>query len=252
MLYTILIADDNPVECDAAALILKKLPQTGSIITCEDGFQVQQALKKSKVDVVFSDIQMPGLDGLKMLRGLKDPPPFVFITSYSDFAAESFEVDALDFVVKPVTFERLSKAANKAFEYIELKKAARKNSFVEIDAPIGNSSLPDDYFFIRETKGITKLHYADVSYIESMGDFSKVFRSDGQTHIILSSLKSLEGQLPDMFKRIHKQYIVNLEHVQTIARAEVFLANTISIPLSGAFRQELMTAFVNKEPIKRT
>ena len=252
MHYNLLVADDNLIECDAAAMILKKLPQTGSIITCEDGDEALKILQNNKIDVVFSDINMPGLSGLNVLKNLTSPPPFVFITSYADYAVEGFNLDAIDFVLKPVTFERLKKAAEKAFEYIALKAAVRNNSPAGAKEIIVTGDPADDHFFIRETKGITRLRYSQVLYIESMGDFSKIHKTDGQSHIILSGLKSLEGQLPDsLFKRVHKQHIINMEHLQTIARGEVFLTNRTNIPVSTAYKEGIIAAFINKDPIKR-
>jgi len=252
MQYNLLVADDNVIERDATVLILKKLPQTGSIIICEDGDELLKILHNNKIDVVFSDINMPGLSGLDIIRKLTSPPPFVFITSYADYAIEGFNLDAIDFVLKPVTFERLKKAAEKAFEYLALKVASRNNPSAGIIEIIATGNIADDHFFIKETKGITRLRYGDVAYIESMGDFSKIYKTDGQSHIILSGLKSLESQLPDgIFKRIHKQYIINMDHLQTIARSEVLLTNKASIPLSSVYKDDIVAAFMNKEPIKR-
>jgi two-component system LytT family response regulator len=254
MQYNLLVADDNIIERDAVVHMLRQLPQTRSIITCEDGFQVMQTLEKHQIDVIFSDIEMPGMDGHSLLRNLPDAPPFVFITSYADYAVESFNVDAIDFVVKPITFSRLAKGAEKAFEYIALKRAVNNNLPKGLNELMSaNTSATEDHFFIRETKGITRLAYSDVMYIESMGDFSKIFKTDGHTHVILSGLKSLEGQLPaKLFKRVHKQYIVNLMHMQTISRNGVLMSDGSNIPLSAVFRQEILTAFVSKEPLKRS
>jgi two-component system LytT family response regulator len=252
MQYNILVADDNPIECDMVVHILKQLPQTGSIIICEDGIQIMRALQDHQIDVVFTDIEMPGLDGHILLKSLRNPPPFVFVTSYADYAAESFNMDVIDYVVKPVTFARLAKAAIKAFEYIAFKAAVRNNSLMGVNEFAIVDHTAGDHFFIRETEGITRLRYKDVLYIESMGDFSKIFKVDGQKHIILSGLKSLESQLPKkLFIRVHKQYIVNMDHIQTISRGEILLSETSRIPLSAIFRQELMAVFMNKEPIKR-
>lgn len=252
MHYNLLVADDSLIERDAVTIILEKHPQCGSIITCEDGDEAIKILQTNKIDVVFSDINMPGLNGFNVLKNLADPPPFVFITSFPDYAVEGFNLDAIDFVLKPVTKERLTKAADKVFEYLALKAAAINNSPERPSEIIETGNPADDYFFIRETKGITRLRYADVLYIESMGDFSKIYKTDNQVHVILSGLKSLESQLPGtQFRRVHKQYIINMNHLQTIARGEVFLSNQSSIPISSVYKEGITTAFINKDPIKR-
>ncbi|RZL44446.1 MAG: response regulator transcription factor, partial [Pedobacter sp.] len=197
------------------------------------------------VDIVFSDIDMPELSGTGLLKTLKTKPLFIFITSHSQYAAESFDLDALDFIVKPATFERLLKATNKAIEYIELRKSA--NHSVEDTSKSLDGS--DDYFFFRETKGITKLNYKDVIYIESMGDFSKIYTID-EKHIILVGLKNLEKQLPEAFSRVHKQYIINVNHISTITSHEVHLKNFV-VPINSASRQELLDRVIDKKTLSR-
>ncbi len=250
MQCTLLVADDNPIECDTVVLFLKRLYPEAVIITCKDGFEVLEELQNGKVDVVFSDIEMPGLDGLNLIKSLPEPPPFVFITSYADYAVESFNVDAIDFMVKPVTFARIAKASQKAFEYISLR-ASHSSSSTDNEL-VRTEQQAVDHFFIRENGGFTRIYYADVAYVESMGDFSKIFKAEGQQHIVLSSLKNLENQLPDqLFKRVHRQYIVNLNQLQSIMRGEVVLKNKMSIPLSASFHQDVTAAFVIQDPIKR-
>lgn len=248
MIYNCLIADDNVIERDVATMLVKKIPQLNTVAVCEDGFEAADALASLQVDIVFCDIDMPGFSGISLLKSLRNPPAFVFITSYSDYAAESFDLDVVDFIVKPVTFERLLKAVNKTTEYIQLR---RVNNSINL-ADTAAETVADDHFFIKESHGITKLKYADVLYVESMGDFSKIHTVQGNTHVILSGLKNLEAQIPTpIFKRVHKQYIINISHVNTVSQTDVLLLNKKTVPLSQLYRQQLLDAFVNKELIKR-
>jgi DNA-binding LytR/AlgR family response regulator len=248
MTYSCLIVDDNEIERDAIEMHLKKIPSLNIIAVCSNGIEASQILSTVSVDIVYSDIDMPELSGMDLLKSIKKQPLFIFITSFSEYAAESFNLDALDFIVKPATFERILKATNKAIEYIELRKQVNK---LPVENLINDDKKDDDYFFFRETKGITKLKYNDVIYIESMGDFSKLFTSIDK-HVILVSLKNLEKQLPSkIFSRVHKQYIINITHIVTLTNHEVHLDHNFLVPISAANRQELLERSIDKKILSR-
>lgn len=247
MTYNCLIVDDNEIERDAIEMHLKKIPSLNILAVCSNGIEASQILASTSVDIVYSDIDMPELSGMDLLKSLKKQPLFIFITSFSEYAAESFNLDALDFIVKPATFERILKATNKAIEYLELKKLVGKET-INDEQP---DSEEDNHFFFRETKGITKLRYDDVIYIESMGDFSKLFTSTDK-HVILVSLKNLEKQLPaKFFARVHKQYIINIDHITTLTNHEVHLDHNFTVPISSTNRQELLEKSIDKKILSR-
>lgn len=247
MTYNCLIVDDNEIERDAIEMHLKKIPSLNILAVCSNGIEASQILASTTVDIVYSDIDMPELSGMDLLKSLKKQPLFIFVTSFSEYAAESFNLDALDFIVKPATFERILKATNKAIEYLELKKLVGKETIHEEQV----DSEEDNHFFFRETKGITKLRYDDVIYIESMGDFSKLFTSTDK-HVILVSLKNLEKQLPSrFFARVHKQYIINVNHIATLTNHEVHLDHNFTVPISATNRQELLEKSIDKKILSR-
>lgn len=246
MIYSCLIVDDNEIERDAIEMHLKKISSLQIVAVCTNGIEAAEFLNKNDVDIVFSDIDMPELSGMSLLKTLKKHPQFIFITSHSHYAAESFNLDAIDFIVKPATFERLFKAANKAIEYIDLKNLVGKDTIEDI-----TNSNTDDFFFFRETKGISKLKYHDVIYIESMGDFSKIYTGDDK-HVVLVSLKNLEKQLPSpIFRRVHKQYIININHIVTLTNHEVHLDFDFTVPISASNRQELLEKSIDKKTLSR-
>ena len=248
MIYSCLIADDNIIERDLIEMFLRKINSLEIKKVCQNGSEVATYLIDNNIDIVFCDIDMPDLSGIGLLKSLRKPPVFIFITSYADYAVESINLDVLDFILKPATFERILKSANKAIEYLQLKGNLNAESIPKESPRIAT----DDHFFIKETQGITKLKYNDVVFIESMGDFSKIHTLHTNTHIVLSGLKNLELQIPEnIFKRVHKQYIVNLNYVATISSADVLLHDKRTIPLGQQYRQQLLEAFVNKEVIKR-
>jgi two-component system LytT family response regulator len=243
--YKCLIVDDNEIERDAIEMHLRKIGRLEIIGICSNGVEAAKVLTNYQVDIVFSDIDMPELSGMELLKNITSAPVFIFITSFSEYAAESFNLDALDFIVKPANFERLLKASTKAIAYLDLKKSAVANNN---PYPLAEN---DDHFYIKETKGFTKLNYDDVIYIESMGDFSRIY-TKAETHITLINLKNLERQLPMSFQRVHKQYIINLNHISTIANNEIMLSHNYSVPISLANRQELMEMIANKTLFRNT
>ncbi|MGM9478927.1 LytR/AlgR family response regulator transcription factor [Pedobacter sp. GSP4] len=248
MTYNCLIVDDNEIERDAIEMHLRKIPSLNILAVCSNGIEASQILSTTPVDIVYSDIDMPELSGMDLLKSLKKQPLFIFITSFSEYAAESFNLDALDFIVKPATFERILKATNKAIEYLELKKLVGKDVQQQEESTSDGGA---DHFFFRETKGISKLRYDDVIYIESMGDFSKLFTSTDK-HIILVSLKNLEKQLPSkFFARVHKQYIINTSHIATLTNHEVHLDHNFVVPISASNRQELLEKSIDKKILSR-
>jgi len=243
--YRCLIADDNMLERDALEMHLGKIPQLEIAAVCENGLEALQRLTAEDIDIVFSDIEMPELSGFSLLKTLKKAPVFVFVSSHGEYAIESYNLDVIDFIVKPVMFDRALKAANKAIEYIELKSAATTSN-------TSMAAVQENYFFIRESNDLVKIMYDDVAYVESMGDFSKIFTVDDKRHITLVSLKNLEIQLPrDHFTRIHKQYIINHRHITAISADEIKISGKYTLPLSQSFRQELLDKVVNDKMVTR-
>jgi DNA-binding LytR/AlgR family response regulator len=239
MVYKCLIVDDNEIERDLVEMFLRKIDRFEIVAVCEDGIAAASIIGNETIDIVFSDIDMPDLSGLSLLKSIKNPPEFIFITSFSEYAVEGFNLDALDFIVKPVTYERLLRACHKAIEYLDLKKSVVQKDLAE------PPPAEENHFFLKETKGYTRLNYNDVVYIESMGDFSKIFTATNK-HITLVNLKNLEKQLPAIFTRVHKQYIINLNQITTIATGTIHLNHDYMVPVSITNKPELMEKIVNR------
>ena len=243
--YKCLIADDNMMERDIMEMLISKIARLEIVAICENGLQAQQALTSQEVDIVFSDIDMPELSGIGLLKSLKNAPVFIFVSAHPEYAIEGYNLDVIDFIVKPVSLERVLKAANKAIEYLDLKKLSETK-------PPAVTLEDDNYFFIRESNDLVKLHFEEVAYIESMGDFSKIFTIDEKRHITLVNLKNLEMQLPpSCFTRIHKQYIVNHHHISAISTEELVVTSKYTLPLSQSLRQGLLDKVVNKKIVTR-
>ena len=256
-MYTCLIVDDTSIESDLLSLHLAQIKNIQIVGLCSNGIAAAEILQNQKVDIVFSDIEMPGLSGIGLLKSLKRLPVFIFVSAYAEYAAESFELDVIDYILKPATFERVLKAVNKAIEYLEIKdklSGSSEDSYhtVPQSQVIGMNMTPEEHFFIRDTTGYIKINIADVAYIESMGSFSKIYTTQNKSHLVLVNLKNVEKQISaNIFRRVHRQYMVNLIHVKSVSPNTISLINNISVPLSATYRQEIQETVVEKKLLNR-
>jgi len=242
-----IIIEDNLIERDALALQIKKIGHLILKASFSNGLEAAAYLREHKIDLVFSDIDMPDLTGIELLKSLQNPPVFIFISAHSEHAAESYNLDVIDFIVKPVRLDRLIKSVEKALDFLA-KKEEPNTATQQMDQLASTM----DFFFVKENNTHTKINVEEVLYIESMGDFSKIVVKDNKSHMVLISLKNLEKQLSGAkFMRVHKQYMVNLEQIVSIANTDLKLSNQQTIPLSSVYKQLLMDQFINKRTLSR-
>ena len=220
--------DDEKLVLDLLVDNIQKVPFLKLIGRCRNAMEAAELLHKEKVDLIFLDIQMPGLNGLQFVKTLQQPPMIIFVTAYKEYALEGFNLDAVDYLLKPVSFERFLKACNKAFDLYNLQ---RKKSPKE-DQP--------GYFFVYVEYNQVKVTIADILYIEGMKDYVKIFLSTSAKPVITKmSLKSLEEKLSGYrFARIHKSYIVSADKVTAIKRDLVCISN-VELPLSESYRPNI-------------
>ena len=241
-----LIVDDEPLAQDVLETYIEKMPEINLVAKCSNAFEANQALKDHKVDLMFLDIQMPQLTGMDFLRTLQNPPLVVFTTAYSEYAIEGFELDALDYLLKPISFDRFVKAVNRAKEQTVLQSGASSAGEKATDET--ETVAKEDFIFVKADKKLVKVNYDDILYIEGLKDYI-IIRCKDTRVITLQTMKSLEKKLPqNIFKRIHRSYILNLTKVEAV------MGNMIEITEKGAkkhlpigknYREELQE-LVNK------
>lgn len=230
--FTCVIIEDSLIDRNLLISYTQKIPNISVKAIFEDGLKALNFLSENEIDIVISDIEMPNLKGIELIKVLKTSPAFIFTTSHLGFAVEGFELNAIDYIVKPISFNRLEKAINKAIEFSPKNKV---NAITDLIIQ------KEDHFFIRENHSITKINNHDVLYIESMSDFSKIFMVDGKVQIVLAGLKIIEEQLPtNQFKRIHRKFIINFNKINSITNNEVILENSTPIPLGSSYKSNLM------------
>jgi DNA-binding LytR/AlgR family response regulator len=230
-----IIVDDEPLAQDILETYLKKIPQIELIAKCDNAFEANDVLKANDVDLMFLDINMPQLTGTDFLKGLSDPPVTIFTTAYPNYALEGFELNALDYLVKPISTERFLTACNRAIEQAELKQKANAGEVVE-------EKSGADFFFVKADKKLVRVNLADIVYIEGLKDYV-IIRMPEDRVITLQTMKSLDQRLPSTdFQRIHRSYIVNVNRIEALHGNMVEVkekGKTTSLPVGKSYREVL-------------
>lgn len=230
----VIIVDDEPLALDVLETYIEQIPELNLIQRCNNALEANEALNNHDVDLMFLDIQMPQLTGTEFLKTLAKPPLVIFTTAYDSYAVEGFELNAIDYLLKPISLERFMKAVNKATEQIDLQKSGSAGGGGEDDP---------DFIFVKADKKLIKIKYSDIIYIEGLKDYVIIRQETGRV-ITLQTMKSLEAKLPsNLFKRIHRSYIVNLDRIEAIMgnMVEVKEKNqTKHLPVGKNYREELL------------
>jgi two-component system LytT family response regulator len=221
--------DDEPLALALLQDNIRQVPNLELVASCNTAIEALKVLNEMEVDLIFLDIQMPGLTGLQLLQSLSVKPMVILITAYEKYALEGFNLDVIDYLVKPVPFERFLKACNKAIDFYRLKK----------NVSVEPHSWPE-YFFVNAEYGLVKIVFSDIRLIEGLKDYLKIHLGDTKPLIIRMSLKAIEEKLPPgKFFRIHKSYIISVKHITTIRKNSVFLGE-LELPLSDLYKEDLM------------
>ena len=195
----VVIVDDEPLAIDVLETYIEQVPDLNIIAKCTNALEANEIIRKGDADLLFLDIQMPQITGIDFLKSLSNPPMVIFTTAYSNYALEGFELNALDYLLKPISMDRFIKAVNKAKEQYDLMN--RDAGSASGDAMPAEG---DDFFFVKADKKLVKVRYSDILYIEGLKDYVIIRLKEGRV-ITLQTMKSLEAKLPStLFKRIHR------------------------------------------------
>lgn len=198
-----LIIDDEPLARQLMESHIRQVKTLQLAGICETAIEAFEALHREQVDLLFLDIQMPGITGLNFLKSLKNPPKVIFTTAHIEYAVEAFELEAIDYLLKPITFERFIKAIQKISPPKEIPSSAQ-------------SQPADEAIFIKVSKRLMRIAFPDIYYIEGFGDYIKVVTGNA-IHTSYSTLNKISELLPEQqFMRIHKSFIINLRHIQFV------------------------------------
>ncbi len=222
-----LIVDDEPLAIKVLETHIENIPSLHIVDTCANAFMAMDALKKNSIDLIFLDIQMPKLMGQEFLRTLRNPPKVIFTTAYKEYALDAFELDAMDYLLKPITLERLVKAVNKISDLSLLEV---KDESVHIEN--------EGFVYFRADRKMVKVAYSNIVYIESRKDYIKIVRMVEKPLLVKQSISSLEIILPaHLFLRIHRSYIVAINKIAAFTNHDVEISN-IEIPIGRLYAHQ--------------
>ena len=228
MIRTIAI-DDEPLALQLVTSYVEKTPTLELSGTFDNPIDAMEFLDKNEIDLIFLDIEMPDLSGLEFTRILTNKPKIIFTTAYEKYALQGFKLDAIDYLLKPFSYEEFYKAAEKAKKQIGYERANKKDEDVDSN---------QEFLFLKSEYKIRRINFNNIIYIEGLKDYVKVFLKDESKPIMsLSSLKALEAKLPeDKFMRVHRSFIVNLEKIDTIERSRIVFGK-VYIPVSEQYKE---------------
>jgi len=234
-----LIIDDEPFARKGLEEHIQEIEFLHCVASCENALKASTYLNEQKIDLLYLDIHMPKVTGIDFLKTLKNPPLTILTTAYSNYALEGYTLDVIDYLVKPITFERFLKASQKAMDFFQLK--ARAASHHDSQA---------DYFFVRCERKFEKVFFRDVSYVEGLQNYAVIHVADRKL-ITYITLTSLEHQLPkDQFLKVHKSFLISVLHIKAIESDEIILENA-RIPISRNLRDQVVHQILGNSLFKR-
>ncbi len=230
-----LAIDDEPLALELLEDNISQVPYLKLVASCSNPVEAMNILQHENVDLIFLDIQMPGLTGLQFIKTITEKPMFILITAYEKYALEGYELDVVDYLVKPVSFERFVKACNKAWELQQLKTKKQTDP----------AEIPS-YFFINADYSMVKVVFADIMFVEGLKDYLKInLKSTSKPLVARMTMKSIEEQLPEsMFIRVQKSFIVSKDYITSVRKNSIFI-NEIEIPVGDNYK-DAVTALTGK------
>ncbi|MBI1838215.1 MAG: response regulator transcription factor [Flavobacteriia bacterium] len=228
--YNCLIVDDEALARELIQMHLKNTCNIGEIITCSSAFEAAAILKSAKFDLLFLDIQMPKFSGIDFLKTLANPPKVIFTTAYSEYALEGYELHVVDYLLKPITYERFAKAIQKVFEILDMEAQVKEPGTIE---------SKDDSILIKSSHQLIKIKIEDILYIEGLHKYVKIVTQE-KSYCTLIGLTSIELEMPSKsFYRCHRSFIVNLNKIGLIEGNQAIIQK-FSVPISKKNKEELI------------
>lgn len=216
--------DDEPLALNLIENFINKVPFLNLKAKCKSAFEAIELLENQKIDLIFLDIHMPDLSGIDFVKNTPNVPMVIFTTAYDNHALEGFELDVIDYLVKPIPFNRFIKAANKAYDFFNLM-AGKKNN-----------GLRNDFIFVKADYQLLKVNFKDINYIEGLKDYVKINTLE-KNILTLQSLKLMEEKLPsDKFIRVHRSFIISIDKIKSVKKSMVWIGEK-NIPISDMYRE---------------
>jgi two-component system LytT family response regulator len=221
--------DDEPLAVKKIAGYIGKIPFLELVAECRSASEAMSVLSENDVQLLFIDINMPDISGMDFVKSLANKPYIVFTTAYSEYAVEGFQVEAVDYLLKPISFSNFLKAANKVKNLIDLSSTSQKESL----------RATANHLFVKSEYKLIRIELDDIKYIESQHEYIKIHLINSNPVMTQVSLKSIGEQLPsDRFMQVHRSFIVNLARVSVVERNRIVFDNKIYIPISEQYKEK--------------
>jgi len=234
MRITCLAIDDEPLALKKVASYIERIPFLELVAECRSAFEAMEVMRSNKVQLLFVDINMPALSGMDFVKSLNVKPYIVFTTAYSEYAVEGFQVEAVDYLLKPITFVNLLKAANKVKAWVDLNAASQP----------GSDDAKPDHLFVKSSYKLLRIELSAIKYLESQHEYVKIFLTNGKPVLTKMSLKAIEELLhSDQFMRVHRSYIVSMDKVVEIERSSIVFDSKVHVPVSKQYREKFQGVF---------
>lgn len=243
MPHTCIIVEDEPLARSLMETYVKKVPYLQLVQSFSDPLKALDFLRENTVDILFSDIQMPEITGITLLKILQKKPLIILTTAYSEYAIEGYELDVLDYLLKPITFERFLKSVEKASLRLNTTVPIQQQPQVPViqekvikEVIINQADATQAFIFVKDGTKLVKIRLSEIMYIEGLKDYVTIYTTQ-QKVVALQTLKALEAQLPEtQFIRIHNSYIVALEWIESVHREKVQIGK-VFLPISDTYRK---------------
>ena len=224
-----LIVDDEDLAIDVLEEYVSRIDYLQLTGSCRNAVEAMAFLNENKVDLVFLDIQMPGLTGLQMLKNMADRPEVIMTTAYSEYALEGFELQVLDYLIKPIPFDRFIKAINRFLKLRSLNITLPETS--------PGNSYNDAFIFVKSDKMMVKILLSEITYVESLRNYVAIYQTDGKMVKTMNTISNIEEKLPETnFLRVHRSFIIAIDKIDSFTSGS-FKINSEIIPIGRQYKE---------------
>lgn len=224
-----IVVDDEPMAREILISYIEKITNLELVKSCKNALEAFEVIKSQKIDLLFLDINMPEVSGLSLAKMIGKESKVIFTTAYRDYAVEGFNLKAVDYLLKPIAFDRFLEAVNTFFDAISIAEEVNENS----------KKLTSDFFFVRSERKMVKINFDAILYIESLSDYIKIYSVDG-TIVTRETITNVEAKLPyQQFLRVHRSFIVSLKSIDSYTNEFVEIAKK-AIPMSRKYKEAVL------------
>ncbi|MBR5640013.1 MAG: response regulator transcription factor [Muribaculaceae bacterium] len=233
-----LVIDDEPLALQQMESYIKKLSYLELVACCQSAIDAKEIIENDKIDAIFCDINLPELNGLDFVKSLENPPMVVFTTAYSEYAVEGFQLNAIDYLLKPFGFDDMKRAAEKIKKRYDALRTLQEVSQID----------EDDAIFLKTEYKIVRINISHIRYVEAMSEYLRIYLVDSTRPIIvLLSMKKMEERLPSRsFMRVHRSYIINLKMIREVSKNRIVIGDEIDVPIGDSYRDQF-NAYINSK-----